>query len=156
MLKQLVPLIHQAPQKEHTATKERVSLDLARVAVLLAGSRKVHQSSDIGDIGVDLGNLVNDFLFHRWLFDVLREEVMQRADGAPLQIRADLVIVGHLLDRGDRLSISCMGTGTGPLIPDLRVPVLARCNCHALACSARRQRILQIPLVNHNFDLRLT
>lgn len=120
MLQQLVPLIHQAPEQKDTTIKEGVSLDLARVA-----ATEVDQLVNIGDLGINLGYLINDLVLHRWLLDVLSEQIVHRGDRAPLKIRTDLVIVGHKLNCSDCLAIGCMGTRTNSLIPDIGIPVAA-------------------------------
>lgn len=68
MSKQLVTIVHQAPEKKDTTIKERVGLDLSRIPSLLC---QKYEFSNTGHIWLDFFNLLKKFSFHIAIFDVL-------------------------------------------------------------------------------------
>ena len=83
----------------------------------------MHQFANIRDFWINLGDFIDDLVLHGGFFDVFGEDIVQRTDCTAFQIRTDLVIVGHLLNRSDSLSVGCMGARTGSLVPDFGIPV---------------------------------
>ena len=82
-----------------------------------------YELSNVHYFGLDLLDLIQNFIFHWRIFDVLREYEMQRADGTSFEVCVDLVVVCHFSDRSDRLSVVSVSARTTTRVPDLRLPV---------------------------------